>query len=1221
MTQRHLLDAGSFPLHGSRLIEASAGTGKTWTIAALYVRLVLGHGQAHAFHKPLMPPDILVMTFTRAATRELSDRIRARLIETVACFRGERPVAAHDHFMHGLLQAYPEGSAREHAAWRLAMAAECMDDAAIFTIDAWCQRMLREHAFDSGNLFDEELESDESQRWLEAAQDYWRQQCYPLQDGTLASVLNVWKSFEHFAQDLRSLRMDDLACFAASEHGLKEIVQQAQAAQQALADPWRKAYPSFRSWLLQQVNDTPGHWNKTRFSADKVAKWLDALGEWVEAPETASFWQSKDYAAARQNLCASKMQECRKKGAPALTLPPEAYAFETLAEAMAQLPNLRAQMLAHAAAFVHQRMQWLKRQARTFGFADMLVRLDRALSGDNGEALRQRILEQYPVALIDEFQDTSPLQYRLFEQIYRTADNDSHGALLLIGDPKQSIYGFRGADIYSYLRARAATEGRHYVLGVNYRSTQGVVNAVNHWFAQSEARTGPGAFMFREGERNPLPFDAVQAHGRAECLQLAGQDVPAMTLVWHAQQGDAVNDATMLKHMAQACAEQIVQWLNHPLAGFAKEGEPLQRLRPRDMAVLVRTGRQAAAVRRELQRRHVASVYLSDQESVFASKEAQDLLFWLRAVAAPRDARAVRAGLATRLMGLTLEQLAWLAADDEAFDAKSQIAAELHGVWQTQGVLAMLRQTLHRMELPARWLAETGGERRLTNYLHLAELLQNASATLEGEQALIRWLATQIEAPGKGSDEQVVRLESDADLVKIVTVHKSKGLEYPVVFVPFAADFRAYGDELVRVPQPDGSRRIELTPSEDALEQADRERLREDIRLLYVALTRPRHALWVGIGALRKGNSPKCVNHKGACGYLLNGGQEASVQAWFDAVQALAQGCSDIQVQQLHLPAQPALYQEDEARVPLLAPASYQGSFDTQWSIGSFTRLVRGKSSALPVLAGDGKGRADDERTTQSVPARKSLQKAVSSAAVWHRFMRGELVGNFIHEQLEWLEGEDFALEADGQGRLSEQLLRRCERAGRAEQAQDALEWLRHVVRHPLPPLGCSLTQLSMRLPEMEFWLPVAQLPAHEVDALCRQYILPGMDRPALPERSLHGMLMGFADLVFSHEGKYWVMDYKTNHLGFEGGAYHAVALQQAMLQHRYDVQAALYMLALHRLLHSRLGGAYDAAQQLGGALYFFLRGMDGPAQGTHVVPPVLELLDALQDLIGEVAA
>ena len=1220
MTQRHILDVRSFPLHGSRLIEASAGTGKTWTIAALYVRLVLGHGGGNAFTKPLMPPDILVMTFTRAATRELSDRIRARLVEAVACFRGERPVAAHDSFLRSVIDAYPEGVAREQAAWRLAMAAECMDDAAIFTIDAWCQRMLREHAFDSGNLFDEELESDESQRLHEAAQDYWRQQCYPLQGPQLASVLNVWKSFDYFAKDLNSLRPEDLAYFEAGAQSLQDIVQQAQAAQQALVAPWQTAYPRFRSWLLQQVNDTPEHWNKTRFGADKVAKWIDAFGAWVEAPEAADFWHSSSYATARQNLCASQMPACRKKDAPALVLPPEAYEFESLAEHMVQLPDLRAQMLAHAAAFVHQRMQWLKRQARTFGFADMLVRLDIALAGDNGAALRERILAQYPVALIDEFQDTSPLQYRLFEQIYRTADNDPHSALLLIGDPKQSIYGFRGADIYSYLRARTATEGRHYVLDVNYRSTQGVVSAVNHWFAQSEARTESGAFMFRTGADNPLPFDAVRAQGRSEQFEVDGQAVPAMTVVWHDAQGEPVNDATMLKHMAQACAEQIVQWLNHESAGFSKDGQALQRLRPRDMAVLVRTGRQATAVRQALQRRHVASVYLSDQESVFGSAEAQDLLFWLRAVAAPRDVRAVRAGLATRLMALSLEQLAWLAADDEAFDAQSQTVAELHSVWQTQGVLAMLRQTLHRMALPARWLAETGGERRLTNYLHLAELLQNASATLEGEQALIRWLATQIESPGKGSEEQVVRLESDADLVKIVTVHKSKGLEYPLVFVPFAADFRVYGDDLVRVSQPDGRRQIDLTPSDEALEQADKERLREDIRLLYVALTRPRHAIWLGMGALRKGNSKKCVNHKGAAGYLLNGGQEASVQGWLDAVQALVQGCPAMQMQTLQLPVPTTHYRASTTPIPLHAPAGYHGKFDAQWSIASFTRLVRGKTSEAMVLPVAAMRPAEDERTSDTSTQRKALLPA-SSSAVWHRFMRGELVGNFIHEQLEWLEGEDFALEADGQGRLSEQLLRRCERAGRTEQAQDTLQWLRHVVHHPLPPLDCSLTQIRMRLPEMEFWLPIAQLPAREVDALCRQYILPDMDRPTLPDRSLHGMLMGFADLVFVHEGRYWVLDYKTNHLGLDGSAYHPAALAQSMLQHRYDVQAALYMLALHRLLQSRLGDAYDPAQQLGGALYFFLRGLDGPAQGVHVVPPILELLEALQALISEVQA
>lgn len=1221
MTQRHVLDARSFPLHGSRLIEASAGTGKTWTIAALYVRLVLGHGGEHAFGKPLMPADILVMTFTRAATRELSDRIRARLVQAAAYFRGQVPEQeTPDPFLLDLMAAYPEGPQRERAAWQLAMAAESMDDAAIFTIDAWCQRMLREHAFDSGNLFDETLESDESQRLVEAAQDYWRQQCYPLQGQELAMVLQVWKSFADCYEALRSLRPEDMASFVPDGQSLQQLVQQAQAAQQALVQPWKTIFPRFRDWLLQQVEDAPEHWNSRRFSAKQVQDWVQALGAWVEAPEVMDFWRSKEYATARQNLRASAMPACRLKNAPPLEVPPQAHAFEELAEQMAQLPDLRVQMLAHAAAYVHQRMQWLKQQTRTFGFADMLERLDQALSGENGPALRQRILAQYPVALIDEFQDTSPLQYRLFDQIYRTADNDPESALLLIGDPKQSIYGFRGADIYSYLRAREATEGRHYVLDVNYRSTEAVVHAVNRWFAQAEARAGAGAFMFREAQRNPLPFDAVRAKGRAERFQMDGQPVPAMTVVWHEGQGELVNTEAMLEHMSRACAEQIVRWLNDAKVGFAEDGKPLQRLRPRDIAVLVRTGKQAAAVRRELQRRHVASVYLSDQESVFASVEAQDVLVWLRAVAAPRDARAVRAGLATGIMGLTLEQLAWLAADDEAFDAKSQIVAELHSVWQMQGVLAMLRQTLHRMQLPALWLAETWGERRLTNYLHLAELLQNASATLEGEQALIRWLAMQIEAPGQGSEEQVVRLESDEDLVKVVTVHKSKGLEYPVVLLPFAADFREYSDSLVRVPQPDGRRSVDLQPSTEAKQQADKERLREDIRLLYVALTRPRHAIWVGISALSKHGSKKCVNHKGACGYLLNGGQEASVQGWRDALQALAEGCSDIRVEPLPAPSAPTLYRSSDVPPPLCVPQTYDAQFDTQWSIASFTRLVRGKSSELPVLPVAAMQPADDERALDASSGRKALLP-VASSAVWHRFMRGELVGNFIHEQLEWLEGEDFALEADGQGRLSEQLLRRCERAGRTEQAQDTLQWLRHVVHHPLPPLGCSLAQIRTRLPEMEFWLPIAQLPAREVDALCRQFILPEMERPMLPDRSLHGMLMGFADLVFVHEGRYWVLDYKTNYLGTDGSAYHAAALQQAMLQHRYDVQAALYLLALHSLLQSRLGEAYDPAQQLGGALYFFLRGMDGPAQGVHVVPPMLELLEALQALINEVQA
>ena len=1229
----HVLQSVDFPLHGSRLIEASAGTGKTWTIAALYLRLVLCHGGSEGFARPLMPPEILVMTFTRAATRELSDRIRARLVEAVACFRGERAIEPHDDLLLALFQSFPEGAARQQAAWRLAMAAECMDDAAIHTIDAWCQRMLREHAFDSGNLFDEELEPDEQQRQTESAQDYWRQQCYPLDGPVLEAALEVWPHVDALVDDMRQLcrePVDPALGFEELGSLIERVQNEREASLVALADGWAARAQRLEDWLDGQIDNNKAAWNGHKLKAVNYKGWLQTLRSWAAQPHDSL---AQDLKTGATRLIPSGLDDARK-GDVGVTLPPESQALQELLSALAQLPSLHVAIRLHAAAQVQQRMQFLKRQAGTFGFADMLERLDRALAGENGAVLRARILTQYPVALIDEFQDTSPLQYRLFDRIYRTADNDPHSALLLIGDPKQSIYGFRGADIHSYLRARSATEGRHYVLGTNYRSTKELVHAVNQWFAQAEQRAGEGAFLFqtwKEGvAQNPLPFEPVHARGRTERFVAGEQRVPAITLAWHADEdGGPLASQDLQRHLAQCCAEQIVQWLNDASVGFAEPDGTFDRLRPRDIAILVRTGREATAVRRQLQRRGVASVYLSDKESVFTSSEAQDLLYWLRAVATPLDSRAVRAGLATRLMGLSLEVLAFLAADDEAFDDQSEVLRTLHVVWQRQGVLAMLRQTLHRMGLPARWLSDVGGERRLTNFLHLAELLQNASAELEGEQSLIRWLSMQIQAPGTGTDEQVVRLESDADLVKVVTVHKSKGLEYPVVFLPFAADFRAVerrGTPFVRVPQVDGERELRLDYSDEELAYADRERLREDLRLFYVALTRPRHALWMGWGPLRKGNSKSCVNERSGSGYLLSGDAPIGAAEWRSRLDAFAEATPDLQC--LNAPSTVGLtmLQPRGEAIALQMQGVYMGEFDRRWGIGSFSSLVRSVASGTsaevpfpPILPTTPIRPADDE--SQGVdPDSAGLfgmhEPGSVTGPVWHRFTRGAVVGNFVHDQLEWLSGEDFALEPNAQGLLSERLRSRCNRAGRTGQADDLIIWLTAVVHHQLPPIGCSLAQLKSRLAEMEFWLPVAQLPADKLDSLCRQHILPGRDRVVLSTRSLHGMLMGFADLVFEHDGRYWVLDYKSNHLGSNGAAYSDEGLINAMLEHRYDVQAAIYLLALHRLLRSRLGAAYEPAKHLGGAIYYFLRGIDGPSGGVHTQAASLDLLEALETLM-----
>jgi exodeoxyribonuclease V beta subunit len=621
---------------------------------------------------------------------------------------------------------------------------------------------------------------------------------------------------------------------------------------------------------------------------------------------------------------------------------------------------------------------------------------------------------------------------------------------------------------------------------------------------------------------------------------------------------------------------------------------------------------EAEAVRRELRRRDVASVYLSDKDSVFAGLEARDLLRWLRAVAAPLDMRLARAAYATALIDLSLPELARLAADDEAWEQRLELLRELRAVWERQGVLTMLRQTLHRLALPARWLAAPDGERRLTNVLHIAELLQAASAQLDGEQALVRWFTEQIanEDAAEG-DERIVRLESDADLVKVVTIHKSKGLEYPLVFLPFPCDFRAVekkGRSFIELIGEDGTRELSFDLSAEALERGDRDRLREDLRLLYVALTRARHALWVGVAAVKKGNVKSCVMHRSALGQLIGGGEAIAEDALLARLQAACGdgGCFELLEAAASCGLTPLLPRED---APALQPgAEYAARFERDWTIGSFSKLVK-HLPAMPL-----------ERLEEA-PVRESdefeatpVAQALSASQPWHRFPRGSFAGNFLHDQLEWLAGEDFKLRDNEP--LQQQLLRRCERQGWGNRGPEVLEWLSKAVDVELPPLGVALSGLRGTLPEMEFWLPSEGLQAAQVDALCMKHLMPGRERPALPQRRLRGMLMGFADLVFEHEGRYWVLDYKSNALGATDAAYTQDAMERAMAAHRYDVQAALYLLALHRQLRSRLGEGYEPAEHLGGALYLFLRGVAHPQHGCLLVAPPVELLQALDDAL-----
>ena len=1239
-TPPKLLDPLRFVLRGSRLIEASAGTGKTFTIAALYLRLVLGHGGEASFDRPLNPPDILVVTFTDAATQELRGRIRDRLAQAARCFEAAADEAGlagqgFDRLLLDLRAGYPPSQWPACAA-RLRLAAEWMDEAAVSTIHGWCQRMLSEHAFDSGSLFTQQLEADQPELMAEAVRDHWRAHFTPLPLDAAARVKAWWADPGALLKEVQRLH-------AWREH-LPEGRPPAEALQAAETEAARVLGELQRPWagpagwavalaeLLEQAVAAKSlslHHNRKKWMAE-IHRWAHASVQdgAAEGPQiTKDAWARLSPGSLAGLACGD---------VPAGWLShPGWQALADLRQALAQLPDARFDMLCHAVHDVNRRFEAEQQRRAQIGFDALLLRLDKALQGPGGQRLADRIRRQFPVALIDEFQDTDALQYRIFDAVYRLHENASDTALVLIGDPKQAIYGFRGADIHTYLRARLDTAGRLETLGTNFRSSHAMVEAVNRLFAHGEARVD-GAFGFRQGDDNPVPFQPVQARGRAERWvdrSEGAAEAPALVFWTLEAPGKPTVEATR-QRMAQACATEVVRLLHAGQAnqaGFARDDGAWRPVQPGDLAVLVQGRTEAEAVRKALRERGVRSVYLSDRESVFQSPVAADVQRWLQACAAPDDDRRLRAALATATLALGWDELDRLGHDELAWEARVLQFRDYHRLWQQQGVLPLLRRLLHDHQVPARLLAQ-GDERRLTDLLHLSELLQTASVTLDGEHALVRWLAEQRqdEASASGHDVRRLRLESEASLVTVVTVHKSKGLEYPLVFLPFGTSVKPVAPkagETLRWRDADGHWRVEPSPSAEALAAADRERLGEDLRKLYVALTRARHATWVGL-------VPDKALDLSALGHLAGlqpGDEYDSLCAALDRLARHPSGGEAV----MDLQAAPAetelTYRDPTPPAPARPEPPRRDQPHARWWIASYSALRVDEATWVPpALAAQSAG---EERFLQALQERASVDDGadlVLPQATLHGFDRGAGPGTFLHQLLEWAGRRGFArlaTEPVAQRDMADLVARRCNLRGWSAWTETLQHWLGQWVGTPLPldsldpEAGAAAPAAWRRYQvELEFWLPVQGVDAVAVDRAVCEHLLPGRERAPLAPQQLQGLFKGFIDLVFEHHGRHYVLDHKSNWLGPDDSHYHPEALASAVLSQRLELQYALYTLALHRLLRSRMPD-YDYDRHVGGALVLFLRGHAAPGQGVFADRPPRALIERLDTLFAGATA
>lgn len=1244
----------TFPLQGSRLIEASAGTGKTFTISLLYLRLVLGHrGPEQRNTRPLTPPEILVSTFTEAAVAELRDRIRARLQQSAWLFGGMLAPDEVDPPLRALHDEFSEAE-RARGGFLLQRAAEWMDEAAIFTIHGFCQRMLREHAFHSRALFEQELITDLEPVISDAIRDFWRSHGYPLAQGDdrlarlFAQLVDTPDKLKERLRDLirrdgSPVALGDSLAYCSKDLPTPATLLERFADEQRSTD--RAEQASRDAWLLD-ADALHALWQEKRDGLNRTthreAKTAESLSDWLAGIDAWARGGAELDDKSREKLAEPRMKaKWEPPTHPALN---QIGRWHAAAEQVGkELDAIKPVINAFAALWIRERIATLLAGSRSIGFEDMLIQMREAVdtrSNPNAHGMIEAVRAQYPVALIDEFQDTDPLQYAIFSAIYPLGDeaptSDEH-AIVLIGDPKQAIYSFRGADIHSYLTARRATTGRHASLPRNYRSTKALVDAVNHIFELADQHP-EGAFRFAtDGSETPLPFTPVEAEGKDTRLvdERAGEEVPALT-AWISPEEEEWNAGAFRSELAVRTAGEIAAMLNAGQLsqyGFESADGDRTGIEPRDIAVLVRNQEEGKTMRRVLADFGVPAVFLSERSSVFDSTEAADLLLWLEALAEPERSDRIRLAVATTSFALPLDQLEGLLRDEVAFDAVCQRFHQWHRTWRSQGVLAAIMALLHHFAIPARLLAakerETRrGERRLTNLLHLAEWLQQADHDVDGESALIHRLHQAITEGVEQQEE--IRLEQDSEMVRIATIHGSKGLQYPVVFLPFIC---LLGNDRKDGAKPRRRHRHDLAvwdmePDELTAKQAARESLAESIRLLYVAMTRAEYACYLGAGPVKIGKANSFNPGKTAFGQFLGFDPSDSCDhaAYLDQLSPWDEDPGirietvpeprDRQEHRFTPPAEPALIGPRQASFGVFEP----------WWISSFSALTASVGYASPLPAPE-EARDEIRLETEMLEAavtEERVQPVVAEGI--HALPRGAQIGTLLHDLIEAIAAEGFAHYA-GQPERIRQLLTRSIHPGLRglDQAQiDVMaSWLDRLLltRWQVPEGNqpMALSELSRFQVEMEFWLTVEAADSGRLDRLIREHIAAGQPRPALSAQAINGMLKGFIDLTVEHEGRYYLIDWKSNWLGPDAAAYSPAALERAVLSSRYDLQFALYLVALHRHLTDRLPD-YDYDRHIGGAVYVFLRGIeaaDGTTSnaGVYTCRPDRGLIEALDAL------
>lgn len=1210
-------DALKIPLSGTQLIEASAGTGKTYSIATLYLRLLL--------ERQLSVDRILVVTFTEAATAELHDRLRKRLRAALYAFRSGNP-GDDDPILAALIA---QSNDTEADCRRLQRALTDMDEAMISTIHGFCRRMLQQGAFESGVPFDLELVADTDMLLRDIVEDYITKISYD-NDPRLVALLHPDLSSDRLTPLAReSVRYADFKIVPEDieQEQVAEAVAEATRIYQKARDCWKSSQGEIR-----QLLDPSLFMKDMKVSIETGL--LDQLNEYLSHDELPAFIvPTKAVSLTQRKMSDPDANVCKKTAIKKGTVPQHLFFddWERFIDSLDAVNKLsRMSILADLAMSVRTELPQRMHAGQQQSFDDLLHMLDKSLRKNGGDALVRFIRNRYPAALIDEFQDTDPVQYRIFKTVYSHPD----ASLFLVGDPKQAIYRFRGADIYAYLKA--AEDAGRYTMHTNWRSDPGIIASFNALFGSLRQPFFEERINYPRIGAKPGATDLWDGGklGKAVLQFLR----PSGALVSEHRQ---IPDNVLEEKTPQLIAADIVQLLS---------GDALidnRPIKPGDIAVLVRTNKQAAEIQETLRQLDISAV-LHSKASVYESHETYELLRLLRAVAEPGDERALRAALAADLYGMSAQEMVALGEDETLLLAVMERFSRWHRLWQDKGFMQMARSLSEELQFTERLLRFYNGERRLTNIRHLFELLhaeERKSHLKSG--SLLSWLAKQRNQAIRGEtsatgENAELRLESDEDAVQLVTIHKSKGLEYPIVYCPYLWQPKLLSDRskplYISYHDPADDRVGKISLVDDAVSRAtgNNEIFAENLRLLYVALTRAKHCcivLWAGTKSYHKSPLAYLLHGKNSCpdefddltGWFAHLGSQSAEALLADLAERVEQtpgwSIRHIDPDQAITPLRKEVAKEADLRSRRVLQ-----QIPANWRVGSFSQLA--------ARAADLAFHPETERDHDELADTQKIGMAAESELRLASFPKGATAGNFFHKLFELSDFQEINSDTI-KNIVGQQLQAFGYSSGQWRETVTAS--FKDILRTRLidDPSFC-LADISnlQRLNELLFFFPVARDTDEDLSFkvkhlekafagfprnIPREY-LERISRLGFPP--LQGYLKGFIDLVFEHNNRWYLVDYKSNYLGQGYPDYAKENLVRTMAEHHYFLQYHIYTVALHRYLRHRLPD-YSYENHFGGVFYLFIRGMNpdhGPGCGVFYDLPPIERIEILSALFADPA-